>query len=223
MNVKPGNLGIRNFDEGLIYTLCGSVIGNQYYLTVKGLKKTAGTSLADKVPVYFTIVSQAEIFPGFKVPAVVVKRESIDFAMDRLLTPGLAYRVPAEGANLVEINGVVGYDAYEEMESYMPVDIRYSVQVMARYTSDANVLLMHLFKKFQTPFAVVFVKDDLGIQNSYEMRVESISNISDLIDVSEKLIGWNISLKILGELPLAQPTVSKAVIDRKINFNFMEG
>lgn len=217
-----GLLNIRDYDEAVLRSLCAKLDtgDNQYYVVVRGLKSASGVYEPTKVPVYFTIASQADIFPKFHIPAFVVRRNGMGFAMDRWTVPDeRAYREPSTGAQEVTVDGVTGYDKYDEMTSFAPVDLSYSVQVIARYTEDANTLTQFLLAKLRSPWSTVWVLDSRGQEYNFGFRLDNISDISNLVDIAEKLIGVDMSLTVQGELPVTGVregvvSVSKRVVTR---------
>ena len=217
-----GLLKIRDYDEAVYRSLCAKLDtgDNQYYVVIRGLKSASGVIEPARVPVFFSVASQADIFPKFRVPAFIVRRNGIGFATDRWTVPDeRAYREPSSGAHEITVDGVTGYDSYDEMTSFAPVDFSYSIQAIARYTTDANALIQHLFGRLRSPWSNIWVLDSLGQEHGFGFTLGDVSDISNLVDIAEKLVGVDMSLTVEGELPVTGVregvvSVSKRVVTR---------
>lgn len=191
---------LEDFDKGFVTWVLGAQEKEDgFYCEIEGLKKVAGRK---PVKVYFVVVSHAEIFPRFELPAIVVKRRwEIDRA--RLLSWSKAYSIEVD-------------DKIEERFMPVPVNIFYTVNLMARYQGDMLTIWRHFIKRWQYPFTIL--KFDVSEEKylTFECFIDSISDISEIVDVAEKIMAFAAEFKVLGCLPLAKPVQYKKVIEREV-------
>lgn len=195
---------IRDIDRGFVKYVLGAVERrikeeNAWYCDIAGLKQVAGSV---PVRIYMVIVSHAEIFSGFELPAVVVKRRW-GVAKERLFSVSWLYRIPIDEAH------------FEERVIPVPVDVFYTVNLMARYHGDMIVMWQHFMKRWQYPFLAIRVDLSEDKYTTYECHIESISDISEIVDIAEKIMAVSVEFKVLGELPLADPIVRTKIEEIK--------
>lgn len=231
-----GEVGLRNFDQGVVETLRAEVIDGNYYITDPGLFSVGPPPGQPGVPVTFAYPD--DNYEHWRFPVVVVRRDDISPAMNRW-HPGMGtYRGPATGAQPRSVTVPTGpmtstvmhgFDRYEQGQQATPFDFTYTLSILARYRGfgnkqpigqpvrgpaspavSANRLLDYVLRIFQ-PYGGVFVKDSLGDIRTYESFMESVSHLDSASEVGDRMIGFAVTLRIEGELDLNSPTVHTAV------------
>lgn len=241
---RTGMVDLRSFDEGVLRTLRACLLASDgtrldvgstasdanYYLLIEGVDPPPGRP---GVPVTFAYPE--DVYEKHVLPTVVVRRDDISAAMQRWHAGQTSYRVPAYGAQprtvtLPDVNQtqLTGYDKYEEMPQPEPVDILYTVSILARHRQgirrpdaelqglglsprqEANRILQYVLTFFHA-YGPLFVKDDLGELRTYEVFREGISMLDDLPEVAGRVVGFAVTLRVEAQLNLAPPTVSRAV------------
>jgi hypothetical protein len=130
---RTGTVSLRDFDQGVVETL-GAVAGaDAYYLTIPGVDpppKMPG------LPVVYSFPEDTQIHHF--IPSLLVRRDTMDPAMQRWHPGSGQYRAPGDGAlprKIAMPGGVVvqGYDRYEELAQAIPFDFGYTIQIYARH------------------------------------------------------------------------------------------
>lgn len=220
---RVGEVNLRDFDQGVVETLGATITGDNYFLSISGVSPPPGSP---GVPV--TFANPEDIFEKWKIPVLVIARDDISPAMSRW-HPGLGeYSAPARGANPVSITTPAGtfarFDRYEEQMQAVPFDIMYTLSIQARYRSSlqnmSNAILKYVLKVY-TPYCRVLVKDSLGDVRSYDAFMEGISSLDEVREVTERQMGFAVTLRVEGELNLPDPEVKRAVTRPPV-FNFAQ-
>lgn len=222
-----GIVGLRNFDQGVLDSLGVVLVESNYYLSKDALSPMQATPGMPGIPVVFSFPE--DMFEKYKLPVVVIRRDDISPAMQRWHPGMVTYRSPAKGARPVSVsygdplNPVVkaGFDRYEQQEQAVPFDITYTISILARHRgfgpggetptgtasprTQINKLLDYVLRIF-APYTSVHLKDDLGDVRSYSAFMESISHLDELAQVTERVIGFALTLRVEAELDLSDPT-----------------
>lgn len=231
---RNGIVNLRHFDEGVVTTL-GATIDEDtqtYWLTVTGFSGPPGAPI-DKLtneircPVVFSIPE--DVFAQYEIPIVVVRREGITPSLNRWFPGQLQYRTPAYGSHktLAEegtSNEQLGYDSMEQLQMAVPFDIDYTISLISRFRgvkggqrNQAHRILDHVLRIYQ-PYTYVKLKDSIGDDRTYEASMESVTPLDSIPEVSDRVIGFSLSLRVMAELDLAPTEVYRTVTTR----NFQE-
>jgi hypothetical protein len=229
-----GTVTLRDFDQGVIETLGARVVEDNknmtgYYLfDVNGLdNRTGGVDAPDGfagIPVVFSYPE--DTFQKYKLPMLMVRRDSMDPAMNRWHPFSQQYssfstRGRPAAVNLsqpgVTPKWIYGYDKSENMQQAVPFDLSYTIRLISKFRGDTckanytNALLMHVLRIYQ-PYCRVLVRDCIGDIRSYEAFQDNISSSEDTSEVSDRIMGFDITLRIEAELDLNVPAVYDTVI-----------
>lgn len=224
---RNGNVDLRCFDEGVILTMGGEIFNQNYYLDVDGVAPAPGLP---GVPITFG--NPEDIFEKFKVPAIVIRRDDIFPAMNRWHPGAMKYRVPAAGAIPIIAKGFggikTGYSAYEEQAQAMPFDIFYTISIIGRHRGGldgrapellghSNRILSHLMTRF-TPYGSLMVFDKDNNFRTYEAFMEGSGMVDSTSEVSHRVAGFALNLRVEGELDHDDPRVSQSVTQVNTTF-----
>lgn len=231
-----GQVGLRNFDAGIVETLRAEVIDGNYFIRDKALYGVEPPPGDPGVGVTFAFPD--DNYEHWRFPCIVVRRDDISPAMNRW-HPGMATaRGPAEGALPLAVTVptgdltstvVQGFDRYEVAQQAVPFDITYTLSIMARYRghgdrkpigeqvdgsanpkTQANRLLDYVLRVYP-PYGAVFVKDSLGDYRSYSAFMEATSHLDQVSEVADRMIGFAVTVRVEAELDLNDPQVRTAV------------
>lgn len=219
-----GTVCLQDFDRGVVVTAGGQLVDvevdgdvrQMYALECPGLREYPDQDnmpeqlrqipfLPDGfVPVFFA--HPEDSFQSYILPCLVVRRSSLIPNFERAPWWGFQ-RKPSCDANPVTVQighneFVEGFDAYKVKWNPIPFDITYEVQVLARLQLDALPLLKCVLRRFRPPWWSIAVLDDQECRRLYDAGDLSISDISELVDVEDRTIGWNLSFTLRGELDL---------------------
>ena len=210
-NSKTGQVFLRNFDQGVMDTM-GAVAAPELATTLKIptlCYKLTVAGVANPIPVFFTQPEQA-----YKVsiyPCITINRDEFVPAMQRWMGVGqLEYRTGVSGTQTV-INGREGFLVYESKVQAIPFDFTYTISALDRTEVEAQMILQKLLRIFQ-PVGKLAVKDSLGLQRTYSSYLEgAVANLQEIIDPVNRVRGYAITIRVEGELDLADPIVTSAV------------
>lgn len=191
------------------------------------------------IPITFS--HPEDMYERYRQPVIVVRRDDISPAMNRWHPGMHEWRVPARGAQDRQVvfgvgttteRTVTGYDRYESKEMAVPFDITYSLSILARHRgkgggaprhvpvgfegaagsprNQVNQILDHVLRVFP-PYCQVFVIDSLGDTRRYSAFMEAISHLDEVPDVTERVLGFAVTLRVEAELDLNDPIVERAV------------
>lgn len=228
---RTGFVNLRAFDEGIVETLGAKVDPelSNYFLDLVAAE-TVGFDPPESSPFYrgpvdprpglpgipVTFSNPEDVLEKWSVPCLLIRREGIDPAIERW-HPGLVqYRAPARGALPTQYRGVNGYDRVEQTDQAVPFDLTYSVNIMARNrgapgeTNQAGRLLDHVLRIYP-PYCRVLVTDSIGDKRSYEAFMDGVSDLDEVADITDRMIGFSVSVRVEGELDLNDPYVRKLV------------
>jgi hypothetical protein len=213
-HARNGTVTLRDFDQGVVETMKAVVINDRYFITE--LKYLDAAPEFPGVPVVFA--HPEDVFQTHKIPVIEVRRDDISPALNRWHPGTLHYRVPASSAlpRTVQFpDGTTrsGYNQYEERQQAAPFDLMYTINIIAKQRTAmaaAHSILAYVMKIYQ-PYTSVLVHDSIGDLRSYEAFVESVGPMDEAADVSERVIGFALSLRVEAELDISDPKVQTAV------------
>jgi hypothetical protein len=218
---QNGQVWIRDFDEGIVRTL-GAVIEDQRYwlkLELVGVDPPPG-----KPGVLVTFSFPESEFRAMMLPMILVRREDITDALQRWHTDQrLQYRTATQEARRVVVSssspvydGLTGVDQVEQAQQAWPKDITYTLSVLARYRGatgqrgQVQAILKHVLRVYQ-PYGVVYVTDSLGDPRVYDAFQEGIAARDSIESFGERVIGFDVTVRVEGELDLAVPRTYRTV------------
>jgi len=238
LGAKPtGSVNLRSFDEGVVVTLGGVVVNDNYVIPLSKLYSVQSAPGDESgVPIVFAFPD--DNYEHWRFPCIVVRRDDIAPAMSRWHPGTVVYRGPAQGAVPLAAtfptgNGtsrvVQGWDRYEQQQQAIPYDLTYTISILARYrgfgntqpigqpvrgaaspVTQANRLLTHCLQLFQ-PYGSVFVRDSSDEWRTYEAFLEAISHLDQVGEVADRMIGFALTLRVEAELDLNDPVTYHAV------------
>lgn len=194
---RTGQVFLRNFDAGVVETLGAEIRVREinkekkqsYYLDIEGVG----------VDIPVIMASPEVVFEQQYLPSIIIRREEPSFAANRWPSIGSAYRMPT--GPVVVVNGVSGQKGKEAQPFAYPYDITYAIEGIARLRNQAVRMLDKIMRVYK-PYGKVKLKDSLGEMRSYEAFVEGVSNLDEVVDAAERMSGFALSLRVVGELDL---------------------
>jgi len=148
----------------------------------------------------------------FDLPLVVINMDDASPATNRLYPLTEQYRVPAEGAQRVSANGVLGWSHYETRDQDEPFDFTYSYEVWARDRIVARQMLQILQAAMPPLRGKITVMDSLDCPRVYFLTQESTSDLTEVSSLVDRIAGYSLTVRIQGELTLDRlPITTRAV------------
>lgn len=236
---RTGTVTLRDFDQGIIETLGAFLQRSEtgkptnYFLQIDGAEGrvgrdgkliapiTPGQTAPSGVPVVFS--HPEDVFAKYDLPIVAIRRDDITPATSRW-HPGLKqYRAPAETGLPATVGSNNGFNLMEEREQAAPYDITYTISILARLrgqggigqTNRADAILAYVLKVYQ-PYCLVKVFDSIGDGRTYEAFQESISHLDEVPEVTDRVIGFAVTLRVEAELDLNDPDVRYTALGRTV-------
>lgn len=207
---RTGKVWLRDFDLGVVKRLGGilDTVANNYFINVpSGTCLSPGVST--KIPVIFgdpEPLFEKKIYPSFSV-----KRDSFLPALERWHSTGQMQEKWGVTGTEVIVNSETFYNQVELSPQAWPYTISYTISIYSRYEYEALALIEHILRKFP-PRSHLIIKDSLGDDRSYDVFSDSdVSNISELIDVSERMKGYSLSISVEAELDFDDPVIVDTV------------
>lgn len=210
---RTGVVTLRDFDQGVVETLGAVVVKGHYFiLGLSDLDSPPGTP---GIPVVFS--HPEEVLQTHRIPVIEVRRDDINPAMQRW-HPGMGtYRAPSLGAMAIGSpfagDTRTSWNRFDAAQQSTPFDILYTINIQARqrqYMAAANKLLAYVLGIYQ-PYSAVYVKDSVGDRRSYEAFLEAVAPLDNVPEVSERVIGFALSLRVEAELDINEPTTHTTV------------
>ena len=204
-----GEVDLHHFDRGVIETMGGVVVDDNYIIPVTGVPNPPGY---DGIPV--TFVFPEDVYEKHVLPAIVVRRDDVADDPSRIHPAQQQYRIPAEGASLTTYTypdpaetKVSGYDRYEQRGQPEPVDLIYTITVLARHRGpEANALFRHVRKTYRH-YSHVRVKDSIGDVRVYDVFREAAAPVDAIANIAGRVIGFSVTLRVEAHLDDLDPTV----------------
>ncbi len=236
-----GRVGLRNFDQGVVETLGAEVFDSgtglsNYFIATSRIAPVEPAPGLPGIPITFS--HPEDIWERYRQPVIVIRRDDIAPAMTRWHPGMVTYRTPALGAKPVSVRlgpttGVVaGYDKYEQKEQAVPFDITYTISILARHRgkgplprrgdpakftgaagsprNQVNAILDYCLRIY-APYTAVLVRDSLDDIRTYSAFMEAISHLDEVPEVTERVLGFALTLRVEAELDLRDPVTQRAV------------
>jgi len=216
---RTGTVFIEDFDEGMARSLGAELIdinldGESAKDYAVSVPTVVGPSFyGGMVPVIFENPDEALL--ESKLPHINIMRTAIDPALDRWHSGGYAYRIPAPTSKIVNgTHGRSGPDLVEKKGFAYPYDITYDIHCRAKRQVDANALFRVVGRAFPPvgPTSMVTVTDTEGYPRTYDAVQTSVPNLAELAEVSRRIVGHTVSVRVMGELDFNDPYVQKTAI-----------
>lgn len=223
----PGVVTVRDFDRGVIETMGATTLTSipgspreAYYL------KLSGIDLADAglpgIPVVFSYPE--DVYEKYKIPIVLVRRDSIDPALERWHPGMVTYCIPGVGALPVQgQGGALGYPRVLEQQQAVPFDLSYTILIEARHRgvpggqrNQVLRILQHVMSVYQ-PYSYVAVTDSEGDVRTYDAFMDGVTTEDEVFDVADRTLGFSLSLRVEGELDLFEPFERQTVTSVGMN------
>lgn len=215
-------IGLNDFDRGVVTSLGGELVNitvdeevrQHYALLCPGLIEYPDEDNMPQdlrpfpefpdnyVPVFF--LHPDDVFQPYILPCITVRRSDLTPAFDRQPWWGFQ-RKPTAAAKPVRVKVgynrfIEGHSSYAEKRWPWPWDINYEVQILARLRNDSIPLLNCILRAVRPPWFSVAVFDDQNCRRLYDAGDIAVSDVSELADIADRTIGWNISFTVRGEL-----------------------
>lgn len=219
--IEPGQVFIEDFDLGVVRTL-GAFVDPRapveeasFILPVKGLKEDAqridGMDV-DVVPVTF---ANSEAYINiWKLPGIFIHRDVIEPDLTRYSQELEDFRRPAPNAAIVDgavaLVDPLGPNAVMSRVRAEAYNLTYTIDMIARYQTDANALLRAVLPRYKQQKAVI-VQDSKGDYNEYTAFLESVDQLNEVLGVTLKHHGWSLTIRVIAELDLAENDIRPTV------------
>lgn len=190
------------------------------------------------VPVRFS--HPEDVYARFRLPVVVVRRDGFDPAMNRYHPGHKSWRAPAQTASPVSVTfdqgtnaeqTIYGFDKYETKDTGVPFDLTYTISIYARHRgkgpapetgtptgfagaagsprNQVNKVLDFILRKYP-PYCQVLLEDSIGDTRKYSAFMEAVSHLDEVPEVTERVLGFAVTLRVEAELDLADPETYRA-------------
>lgn len=211
---RTGSVFVRDFDEGVVKTIGAEIVhvnldGSEvpfYAVRIGGVD--GPHEFGGFVPVMMS--HPEDVYAETFLPYILVMRSSMSRAFQRWMYGGYEYMIDTgrleTGARIVEIK-----------DWSMPYDITYDISVKARLRSEADRIMKHVGGIFLTGQSQVWVTDSLGVERGYDCIGESIDPLDEVNDVTNRSVGYTISIRVMGELDFRDPVKRLAADKLSVN------
>lgn len=190
------------------------------------------------IPITFS--HPEDIYERYRQPVIVVRRDDLAPSLNRWHPGMVTARYPSTGALPVQArlgNGpsapvVTGFDKYDTKQAAVPFDITYTLSILARHRgrgadlrknvpagfegaagsprNQVNSILDYLLRIY-APFSQMRVLDSLGDTRLYSTFMEAISPLDEVPEITERVLGFALTLRVEAELDLKDPETALAV------------
>lgn len=212
---STGLVEIGAYDRGIMRTLGvdlqDPIIGDRprLFTRVPGVQGTQ----EDKVTVVYA--NPEQVFSTYKIPMILIRRDSVTPALQHAFAWQNEYNVPASNAKLVTkvdpLTGICLGQGYTHMETKpraFPYDITYTIEIWARKRLDANKILQKVLSVFP-PYGNMLVIDSVGAARSYLALQEGFSEITEITDIMNRQPSYAVTITTQGELDSSVPEIRK--------------
>jgi len=222
---RTGTVFLEDFDTGLVTTF-GAVLktiildGEEVQDYAVQIPNVTGPDEYDGlVPVIFQ--DPEDVFQTGYLPHIAVSRSSIAPAMQRWHPSGRAYQVAAKVAQTVTAqNGEIGPTLNEYKGFAIPYDITYDIHMRGRLRQQANNMLRYIGSYYWAYGNLYFI-DNIGDERGYVAYQESIDNLDEVVEFSDRTIGFTISIRVEGELDFSDPRIAKTMRSAVVGLEHM--
>lgn len=213
-----GTLGIRNWDEGVPLTLEAETVtypvdGEQRAIYVVRIPEIDSCLryLDGAIPV--KMKNSEDVYQPYVLPCIEFKRNDMTPAFERQPWYQWVGRAPSKGAKKITLpDGTEGYDRYDNQFRATPFDITYDVNLLARRQQESVLMLNYALRRFIPPWFSFKVVDSLGDVRHYDAGELTFSDASELVDIGDRFVGWNISFTVRGEIDIHDDREYPAVL-----------
>ena len=198
--VRNGHLDLLDWDLAIVKHICALLDDDKghYYLPLNGIY--IGDDPIEKALVVYKRPEPTQV--EMDVPLIVITRDDVAPAPERIYTIAQQYRLPAAGATRVSAAGCLGYSSYEQKEQEQPYDLMYSFEVWSRYRSVAQMLKLMIMTKFPMRRGKIVVTDGIGCERVYAAFLEGTADLTEVNSIVDRLVGFSITVRLEGELTL---------------------
>lgn len=213
---RTGSVFVDDFDVGLAETLGSELVTR----TIDGEAVQEYALLCDGVtgpPEYDGLVPvfMGEPEPAYAeqlLPQIVIIRSSIEPDMARWHAQGFEYQVAALDAVDNDVPGSETKNPSKiEIKRYaFPFTIPYDVHLRTRHQVTSDRLLKKVGKVFWA-YGQIRLRDSEGHERGYYAFMETISSLNEVLDVTDRLKGYTLSLRTEAELDFRDPAVARTV------------
>lgn len=213
-----GRVYLRDFDQGIVETLGAFIEDQRYWLSIDGVDPPPG-----KPGILITFSFPEAEFKSYVVPLILVRRDGLAPAMERWHPKLETFRAPSPSASRVVLpengsvySGKVGYDKMTFGQQAVPYDITYTLTILAHYRGapgqrgQVQKILQHVLKTYP-PYSSLTLIDSIGDPRAYHTFTESISPQDDHPEVSERTIGFGVTVRVEAELDFYDPQEARTV------------
>jgi len=206
--VRTGHVDLLHYDQAIVEGLGAQLdeIKNQYWLSLKSENgrgifiRPVGSDAPKEITKALVVYKQSEpSHTEFDIPAILINRDDLSPARDRLVSIAEAYRLPAEGAQQVVIDGYVGWTLYETKEQEEPYDFTYTFECWSRYRTVAQMLLQKVMVKYPLNGRLRVV-DSIGNERVYHTFQEGTADLIQVNSFVDRLCGFSLTIRVEGEL-----------------------
>jgi hypothetical protein len=222
---RTGTVGLRDFDKGVVETL-GAVVKldennqpNYWLMALRGVPLTDLAEVVNTPPgmpgIPVTFAFPEDIYEHWRKPGIIVSRDDASPAMQRYHPGAMQYNAPAKNARPVVVSGYgTGFSSMETLSQAVPFDLSYTINIItAGSRNNANLILDHVLRIFP-PYAAIYVTDSVGDQRTYSAWMDGVAMLDELADVSERTIGFAVTLRVEAEFDLTDPEIRSTVTGR---------
>lgn len=212
---------LEDFDTGLVTTF-GAVLKDivldgetvqDYAVQIPGV--TGPDEYDGLVPVIFQ--EPEDVYQTGFIPHIAISRSAITPAMQRWHPVGKAYQIPAAMAQTVTAqDGSTGPSLNELKGCALPFDITYDLHMRGRLRQQANNMLRYV-GRFHWAYGALYFRDSEGDERGYDAYVESIDNLDELVEFSDRTLGFTMSIRVEGELDFSDPIVVRTFRSAGLN------
>lgn len=224
---RTGTVTLRDFDRGVVETLRAKVIEDangqpNYWLTELSGKPVSQISMPLVPPgspgIPITFAYPEDIYEHWKKPGIVVSRDDAAPAMQRYHPGAMQYNAPASNARPVTVTlpsgALTGFSSMETLSQAVPFDLMYTINIITVGARNlANLMLDHVLRIYP-PYAAIYLLDSVGDQRTYSAWMDGVSMLDELADVSERTIGFAVTLRVEAEFDLSDPEIHSTVTGR---------
>jgi len=218
---RTGTVTLRDFDLGVVQTMGGVVdkgaSGNvDYFLKLSDVDGPPGDP---GVPIIFS--HPEDVFAKKRFPCVIVQRDSLNPAMSRWQGPlQTQYRTAAVSASKFSVTApdgtvLTGFTKAESLKQAIPYDIGYTISIYSTGRDAQDRLhasrIFSAISRIYQPYCLVIVNDSVQDVRSYQAYMEGIAPLDDVLNVSERIIGFALTLRVEGELDFDTPQETNTV------------
>ena len=218
---RTGIVFIEDFDEGFVRSFGAQLIEieidnekcQEYVLVEDSIQ--GPNDYRGAIPIIFGNPDDA--YQAGLLPQIHVSRSGINSAGQRRESGGFEYRVQAAAAQTVRAwNGMTGPNLVEIKSRPEPHDITYDVTIKVPSghgggRRGANILLRRIGAVL-ADHGIINVRDSEGNDRVYPYFRENLQDISEVLDVSNRVAGWTISGRVVGELDFNDPYLCKTCL-----------